>query len=367
MSEEGKLFAIRGIMCGFLASALWFSADVTALERPDKEFKIFQFPPNMIPRIDGKTDDWNIVPDGYSVGIDELRDTVGNNPIDRKDLDVTVKVGWVKGMDKLYILYEAYDDYWEFEKPSGFNDIFELVVDGDLSGGPLINDLRAEKMDRWEGYSRFQGIHAQNYHINTPAEGKSWAMVWGCQPWINRLPWANAAYSYNFRQGGSGRLVLECWITPFDYAPYDGPDRAKVSKLEENRVIGLSWAIIDYDGHGDKSDGFYNLSHKTTMYGNASDLVAFRLMPLEERFRKPVEADWDFTVIDMNRRLISFCDLSRGNITKWLWDFGDGAVSEERNPVHEYKNPGYYYTVVLTVEGPDGKARMARPWDVAIR
>ncbi len=321
---------------------LLLAASAFALERPDREFKIFQFPPNMIPSIDGKTGDWNIVPEDYAIGIDELKDTTENNPVNRKDLDVTVKVGWVKGMDKLYVLYEAYDDYWEFEKTSGQNDIFELVVDADLSGGPFINDLRTDKLDAWEGYSRFWGVHAQNYHINTPAEGKSWAMVWGCQPWINKLPWANSAYAYNLKQGKSGKLVLEFWITPFDYAPYDGPGRAVISKLVENSIIGLSWAILDFDGHENKTDSFFNLSHKTTMYGNASDLVAFRLMPLEKRFHKPVEADWDFTVVDMNRRLISFRDLSYGNITSWLWDFGDGTTSTERNPVHQFQKQGFY-------------------------
>jgi hypothetical protein len=321
----------------------------------------------MIPTIDGKTDDWKIVPDSYAIKNDELKDTVSNNPNDPKDLDVTVKIGWVKGMDKLYVLYEAYDDYWEFAHPGGFNDIFEIVVDGDLSGGPLINDLRAEKLDPWEGYSRFHGVHAQNYHICTPALNKSWALVWGCQPWIAKLPWSNAVFAHNLKQGKSGKLVLEFWITPFDYAPYDGPGRAVVSKLEENRIIGFSWAIIDYDGHENKSDGFYNLSHKTTMYGDASDLVAFRLMPLEKRFHKPVEADWDFTVVDVDRRIVSFRDLSYGTITKWLWDFGDGTTSTERNPVHQYQKQDLYNTVTLTVEGPEGKAVLSRPWDVAIR
>src|ERR1022692_4463545 len=36
-----------------------------ALDRPGTIFKIFQFPPNMIPRIDGDPEDWKIVPDGH--------------------------------------------------------------------------------------------------------------------------------------------------------------------------------------------------------------------------------------------------------------------------------------------------------------
>ena len=49
---------------------------VHALERPDKEFKIFQFPSNMIPRIDGNKDDWDIVPEDYGIGTEELVDTM---------------------------------------------------------------------------------------------------------------------------------------------------------------------------------------------------------------------------------------------------------------------------------------------------
>ena len=35
--------------------------------QPEYEFKIFQFPADRIPRIDGNPDDWDIVPDSYSI------------------------------------------------------------------------------------------------------------------------------------------------------------------------------------------------------------------------------------------------------------------------------------------------------------
>lgn len=38
---------------------------------------------------------------------------------------------------------------------------------------------------------------------------------------------------------------------------------------------------------------------------------------------------------------------------KYLWDFGDGQTSTERNPAHEYQAPGTY-TVELTVTLEDG-------------
>ena len=51
--------------------------------------------------------------------------------------------------------------------------------------------------------------------------------------------------------------------------------------------------------------------------------------------------------------LISFKDLSQGNITQWLWDFGDGETSSNANPTHLYQKPGIY-SVALTVIGPGG-------------
>ncbi len=337
---------------------------LAALERPETNFRVFQFPANRIPRIDGKTADWAMVPESYSIGMDQLQDTVNHTPMNRKDLDVKVKVGWVKGLNRLYFLYEAYDNYWDFRHPDLHNDIFEVVVDGDLSGGPFIKQMHPVKTyDPNEAHFTFHGVHAQNYHIFTPADHKDWAMVWGCQPWIKNLPYANAAYDYNFKHGESGKLTLEFYITPFDYAAYEGPERSVESKLWENKKIGLSWSVLDYDDDQAKTyRGFWNLSHKTSMYGNASDLVAFQLMPLEQ----PVfDADWSFTVLDMDRRQVAFHDDSRG-AAQWKWEFGDGKTSAEQHPVHRYEKPGEY-VVTLYVEGPAGKSRRTKVWDVVLR
>jgi hypothetical protein len=270
-------------------------------------------------------------------------------------------------MNRLYFLYEAYDNYWDFTLPDLHNDIFEIVVDGDQSGGPLIDRFHPNKdLSIMDAYFSFHGVHAQNYHIFTPAEGKDWALAWGSQPWIKDLPYANAAYNYNFKPGQAGKLTLEFWITPFDYAGSEGPSRAVESILTENKNIGLSWAIIDYDDVNTKgNNGFWNLSKEHTMYGNASYLLPFKLMPLENRFKKPIEAQWSFTIVDMQRRLVAFKDESIGKITSRKWDFGDGTTSTEQNPTHTYEKPDHYI-VTLWVEGPAGKSRRAKVWDVAV-
>jgi PKD repeat protein len=89
-------------------------------------------------------------------------------------------------------------------------------------------------------------------------------------------------------------------------------------------------------------------------------------MPLEPSLRKPIDAHWTFKVLDPKRRLVAFQDESTGQITSWKWDFGDGATSTEPSPIHAYEKSGEY-TVVLYIEGPAGKSRFSRIWDVVLR
>ena len=89
-------------------------------------------------------------------------------------------------------------------------------------------------------------------------------------------------------------------------------------------------------------------------------------MPLEPQFVKPMEAQWSFQVVDMDRRLVAFKDLSVGEIKSWHWDFGDGETSTEQNPIHVYKNSDHY-VVVLNIDGPAGKSRRAKVWYVAVK
>ena len=357
----------------FIALAAMVCHLASALDRPEITFKVFQFPPNMIPCIDGKTNDWDMVPKDYVIHTDQFVDDTGQHTnADPKNLDIRVRVGWVKGLNRLYFLYEAYDDYWDFSLPGLHNDTFEVAVDGDASGGPLIDHGHPDvwkpefvgpemsvfdpRLDPAEDHWSFHGVHAQNYHIFTPAKDKDWCMAWGSATWIKELPWANAACMYDFKPGESGRLVLEFWITPFDYAGPEGPQRAVESVLYENKIIGLSFAVIDYDNVTNAlNNGFWNLSRKHTMYGNASQLCAFKLMPLEPKFQKPIEAQWSWKVVDMDRRLVAFKDLSVGKVTSWKWDFGDGETSTDQNPIHAYKQARNTYVVILDIEGPAGQ------------
>ena len=360
---------INKLLTSLIVFLIWAGC-AFSLERPYKEFKVFQFPPDKIPVIDGDSSDWDIVTDDYAVGMDELQDNIYKSKIDKNDKDVKVRVGWVKGLNVLYFLYESYDDYWRVSKADLINDIFEIEVDGDLSGGPMIKNLRADAGQIGMSNLHFtdHGTFGQNYHIFTPPGEKDWCFVWGCARWLKYLPWSNSACKTDFH-GNRGKLTLECWVTPFDYASWEGPDKSVPSTLEESKIIGITWGVSDYDSTmapdrpmGNNYDGQFNLSHKETWYVNGSDLCAFRLMPLEKKFCKPIEAKADFTIIDMERKIVAFKDLSTGKIDKWTWVFGDGTVSNEQNPIYVFENPKHYgealpKPIILTVEGPDGVSR----------
>ncbi len=65
----------------------------------------------------------------------------------------------------------------------------------------------------------------------------------------------------------------------------------------------------------------------------------------------PTSAIIHSSVVD---KQVAFTALTH-NADSWLWDFGDGETSTEKNPVHVYVGGGYY-TVTLTVTGGTGTA-----------
>lgn len=50
---------------------------------------------------------------------------------------------------------------------------------------------------------------------------------------------------------------------------------------------------------------------------------------------------------------VNFQDLSKGQISSYFWDFGDGTTSTQKNPQHSYSSFGSF-DVTLKVEGPAG-------------
>ena len=48
---------------------------------------------------------------------------------------------------------------------------------------------------------------------------------------------------------------------------------------------------------------------------------------------------------------VKFFDQSSGEVSNWMWDFGDGNISSEKDAEHTYREPGSY-TVTLIISNP---------------
>ncbi|MCD6323393.1 MAG: metallophosphoesterase, partial [Clostridiales bacterium] len=113
----------------------------------------------------------------------------------------------------------------------------------------------------------------------------------------------------------------------------------------------------DYEGitgnHVFYDDGIYEITLKVTDNYNeiASDMCFITVLN-----RNPY-SNFSYTPLNPSMLdIIQFNDLSwdeDGNIDSWHWDFGDGNISYEQNPVHQYAYAGVY-NVTLTVMDDDG-------------
>ena len=270
------LLTAAAILCAFPCAQAHYPKGVT--------YRVFQFPPDRLPKIDGDSADWQIVPKEYTIDGSHLEDTVmgKGKDMDPEDLAVEVTVGWCPKTNRLYFLYKMHDDMHNFRRAEGDlrGDIFEVVIDADHSGGRYhtFDDVDAATE------ARLKSTTCQNYHIFTPpGKDRPWAWVWGSQQWLIEKPWAEAAFKYDFGFKEPGVLYLEFYITPFNYASHLGPKYSAAHKMVEGQVFGLSWSVLDYDESHTRYEGFWNLSHHTRMDRTADLLPNFVLMPLEPK------------------------------------------------------------------------------------
>ncbi|MCW5921129.1 MAG: PKD domain-containing protein [Saprospiraceae bacterium] len=106
-------------------------------------------------------------------------------------------------------------------------------------------------------------------------------------------------------------------------------------------------------------------------YGNTPIFPNFRLGPLDG---SPCDtlgldnhplADFRPEPTDTSGLAMHFWDVSAYEPAQWLWDFGDGAMSQDTSPVHAYASPGFY-TVCLTVSNQYGSDTKCKVVEVKI-
>ena len=138
---------------------------------------------------------------------------------------------------------------------------------------------------------------------------------------------------------------------------YDGP---WVWDFGDGSVSGV---LEKNPSHTYNAVGSYNVT-LTGVYDN--DLITVTKYNYITVVRAPVA---DFTASPTSGNaplLVRFTDTSDGNPDFWIWRFGDGTISNTKNPFHLYTAPGVY-SVSLTVKNAAGSDTMTKTDYITVR
>ena len=138
------------------------------------------------------------------------------------------------------------------------------------------------------------------------------------------------------------------------------PLRVTFTDLSENDPASWEWNFGDSQVSTEKNPvhvyekaGKYTVSLTVKNSAGMDTLVEQNYITVNEPVLPPT-ADFSGAPREGKAPLtVTFLDLSKNNPKQWYWKFGDGASSEERNPVHTYAAEGRY-TVELTVSNEGG-------------
>jgi hypothetical protein len=262
-------------------------------------YKIFQFPDDHIPAMDGDLSDWDIVPDeyffDYTYYAEMHRD---NSAIDTTDHHVKrVAVGWNDAQNRLYFMSEVYDDVYRFEKPQAHldsldtphsrmtgafvhgSDIWEILVDGDHGGEKIVGFDRENPPNEL----RHRSAYVQNYHFYMPPlNGYYWHWLWGKSLWTKEESYSGVGWHYDGKHMSSGTATYECYVTPFDALNQDWAELSDPHDLMEDAVIGLSWSFLDADDKDNDYDAFWSFNRQGQICCDGAFLADFKLMPIED-------------------------------------------------------------------------------------
>jgi len=142
-------------------------------------------------------------------------------------------------------------------------------------------------------------------------------------------------------------------VASFEAEPTEGCAPLEVSFTDTSSGIveGWFWDFGDGIGTSDQPDptypydspGTYTVTLTVTNTWGSDSATGLITV-----FEPPVAAfSWTPTMIYTDT-VVQFMDQSTGDVTSWLWDFGDGGDSDVQNPIHAYAMTGTYL-VSLTV------------------
>jgi PKD repeat protein len=152
-------------------------------------------------------------------------------------------------------------------------------------------------------------------------------------------------------------------VAAFTLTPSSGLTPLVVSFTDASTGAGLSWGWAFGDGttynaqnppaHTYAASGIFTVTLTVSNSGGTS--VTTHTVTVSDPAPAPPVASFNFSPASGPTPLaVTFTDTSTGTPTAWAWDFGDGTVSNVKNPpAHTYTSPGIK-NVQLTVTNSGG-------------
>jgi len=182
---------------------------------------------------------------------------------------------------------------------------------------------------------------------------------------------SNAGGQNTATKSGCITVSVPAPVADFTASPTSGPAPLAVNFTDHSTGSPTSWSWSFGDGqsstaqnpsHVYAAPGAYTVT--LTVANDAGDntqtkagyITVSPAAPVAEFAASPTSGPAPLSV--------QFLDLSTGNPTSWLWDFGDGQSSTDQNPAHLYQMPGTY-TVTLSIGTGSGPASRTKPVYIA--
>ncbi|WP_345369160.1 T9SS type A sorting domain-containing protein [Algivirga pacifica] len=126
-----------------------------------------------------------------------------------------------------------------------------------------------------------------------------------------------------------------------------GETAFEFTDLSEGNVTEWMWDFGDgststaqHPSHVYTTSGTYDVKLIVSNDVQSDSIVKESLIYVEAPF--VVDFDVDTLVGLSGETAFEFTDLSEGNVTEWMWDFGDGSTSTAQHPSHVYTTSGTY-------------------------
>ncbi|MEW6752955.1 MAG: sugar-binding protein [Candidatus Latescibacterota bacterium] len=256
----------------------------------------FQFPDSLVPQIDGRLEDWELLDEGYIIPTEVLHDLV-NDQAGRASADFACRlmVGWNATLNQLYVAAEVQDDVHQVDRPAGTaavrifqDDCMEVFLDADHSGGQYadFSDLGPQEQ------LRRNGSEASHFVLAGPPPDGDFFVNFSAAAWyaLPDGPYTRAAYALEPGDAGGTVMRYELMLVPFDRVDMDAVFLSDEHRMREGEILGFNVELDDYDASSTLLDAKWSLSGQHNAFRFSERFADLLLMPQEDMFTTGVEA-----------------------------------------------------------------------------